>query len=291
MTASAAEPRRRPDLDVGDRITPDLTAVRLLGGGSAFEAWLAFDELTHLPVVVKVLRPDLRSNAVAREALAREVRALAEINHPVVVRGLRHDLEGERPHVVLENIDGPRLSTLVRRYGPLQPQQYLTLGIDLAAALHYLGRTGWVHLDVKPSNIIMGAPARLIDLSVARRATDAAALTTPVGTDPWMAPEQCAPREWAVPGAASDVWALGATLHTAISGTRPFPDASPENRFPQLALAPTRLDARVPAPVREVVEACLALRCEDRPQAAEIADALEPVLAAQPVGQLTYRVR
>lgn len=290
MTMTAAE-QRDSDLRVGDRITPDLEAVRLLGGGSAFEAWLAFDELTLMPVVVKVLRPALRGNATALDALAREVAALAAANHPVMVRGLRHDLTGPRPHVVLENIDGPRLSTLIRRHGPLQPQQYLHLGVDLAAALHFLGRIGWAHLDVKPSNIIMGAPARLIDLSVARPAADAAALASPVGTDAWMAPEQCAPGTAGVPGPASDVWALGATLHTAISGAHPFGPGTAGNRFPQLTSNPEPLDARVPAPVRDVVSACLAPAAADRPRAAEISTALEPVLAAQPVGQLTYKVR
>ena len=70
--------------------------------------------------------------------------------------------------MVLEHIDGPRLSSLIRRHGPLPEQQYLPLAIDIASALHYLRYVDVVHLDIKPSNIIMGAPARLIDLSVAR---------------------------------------------------------------------------------------------------------------------------
>ncbi len=107
----------------GDAITPELTAVRLLGGGSSYEAYLAFDEVTYAPVVVKVIRPKLVADESSLRGLSREVEALATVNHPVVVRGLRHDLEGGRPHVVLEQIDGPRLSTLIRRYGPLQEQQ------------------------------------------------------------------------------------------------------------------------------------------------------------------------
>ena len=63
---------------------------------------------------------------------------------------------------MLEHIDGPRLSSLIRRYGPLQEQQYLPLAIDVAAALHYFRTIGWTHLDIKPSYVIMGAPARLI---------------------------------------------------------------------------------------------------------------------------------
>ena len=125
----------------GDPITAELTAVRRLGGGSAYEAYLAFDDVTYAPVVVKVVRPDRVADEHSLRGLAREVEALATVNHPVVVRGLRHELGGTRPHVVLEQIDGPRLSTLIRRYGPLQEQQYLPLAIEVASALHYLRRT------------------------------------------------------------------------------------------------------------------------------------------------------
>jgi serine/threonine protein kinase len=135
----------------GDAITADLTALRLLGGGSAYEAYLAFDEITYAPVVVKMIRPGRVVDELSMGGLRREVEALGTVNHPVVVRGLRHDLLGARPHVVLEQIDGPRLSTLLRHHGPLPAQQYLPLAIDLASALHYLRRVGWTHLDIPSS--------------------------------------------------------------------------------------------------------------------------------------------
>ena len=160
--------------------------------------------------MVKIVRPDQVADETSLRGLRREVATLAEVNHPVVVRELRHELEGERPHVVLEHLDGPRLSSLIRRYGPLQEQQYLPLAIDIASALHYFGHVGVVHLDIKPSNIIMGAPARLIDLSVARSVDRAAARsTTSIGTDVYMAPEQCDPGSPARPArpATSGAWA------------------------------------------------------------------------------------
>ena len=131
----------------GDAIAPGLSALRRLGGGSAYEAWLCFDEVTWSPVVVKVLRPSQVDDESSRRGLRREVLALATVNHPVVVRGLRDGQAGDRPHVVLEHIDGPRLSSLVRRYGRLQEQQYLPLGIEVAAALHYMRGIDLVHLD------------------------------------------------------------------------------------------------------------------------------------------------
>ena len=275
----------------GDAITPELTAMRLLGGGSAYEAHLAFDDVTYAPVVVKVVRPAQVSDERTLRGLRREVELLRRVQHPAVVRALRAEVVGERPHVVLENLDGPRLSTLVRRYGPLEPAQYLPLGIEVASALHYLRRHEVVHLDVKPSNIIMGAPARLIDLSVARPLADAARLEYPIGTDAYMAPEQCDPPRSGTPQAASDVWGLGATLFEAVAGYRAFDDGDPrsdavEGRYPQLVDEPYAVPGNVPADVAKVVEACLAVRPEDRPTPADIADAWGAVLEQHPRGRL-----
>lgn len=279
------------DLAEGDSVTADLTALRLLGGGETYEAYLAFDEHTWSPVVVKMLRPDRVADESSLRGLRREVTALSTVNHPVVVRGLRHELAGPRPHVVLEHIDGPRLSTLVRRYGPLQEAQYLPLAIDVAASLHYLRRIEFVHLDIKPSNVIMGAPARLIDLSAARPAADAATLDHLVGTDAWMAPEQCDLDGAVRPGPASDVWGLGATLFHAIAGREPFPEGDPHataavDQFPQLAVDPGLLPDRTPHEVAKVVLAALERDPANRPLPHEIAEALEPVLAGLPRGHL-----
>ncbi|UUZ58612.1 serine/threonine-protein kinase [Nocardioides sp. B-3] len=291
--------RTTPDswhLHEGDAITTELTAVRKLGGGAAYEARLSFDEVTYAPVVVKLLRPGQLDSSSSRRGLRREVAALAAVNHPVVVRGLRHDLDGPRPHVVLEHIDGPRLSSLVRRHGPLQEQQYLPLAIDIASALHYLRHIGWTHLDIKPSNVIMGSPARLIDLSVARPAQDALELRHLIGTDAYMAPEQCDPGERA-PSAASDVWGLGATLFEAVAGRRAFADPRPRaelltERFPQLTADPAPLPAGVPGEVEKTIPAMLARDPAARPAPYEIVDALVPVLERQPRGSLAgFKVR
>jgi eukaryotic-like serine/threonine-protein kinase len=284
------------DLGEGDAITDELTAMKLLGGGNAYEAYLAFDEITYAPVVVKVVRPDQVTDESSLRGLRREVATLTGVNHPVVVRQLRHQLEGERPHVVLEHIDGPRLSSLIRRHGPLQEQQYLPLAIDIASALHYFRGHDVVHLDIKPSNIIMGAPARLIDLSVARSLAAAAGLDHVIGTDLYLAPEQADPGGAGVPGPASDIWGLGATLFHAVAGYRPFDEGDrdagcPEEQFPQLVDEPYALPDRVPDEVVKVIFAALERDPADRPLPHELADALEPVLARQPKAKLTFKVK
>lgn len=279
------------ELAEGDALTSELTALRLLGGGSVYEAYLAFDEVTWSPVVVKVVRPAQVEDSSSLRGLRREVAALEAVNHPALVRGLRAELDGPRPHVVLENLDGPRLSSLIRRHGRLEPQQYLPTAIEVAAALHYIHRVGYVHLDVKPSNIIMGAPAKLIDLSVARPLEQAVRLDHAVGTDAYMAPEQCAPPATGTPGPASDVWGLGTSLFHAVAGYRPFVDVGPDtdhprDRYPQLDDDPRPLPDGVPPTVATVLRACLERNPDDRPLPSEIAEELGPVLAGQPRGRL-----
>jgi eukaryotic-like serine/threonine-protein kinase len=267
----------------GEEIAEGIQAVRLLGGGRRYEAYLAWHEHLRALVVVKVVRPGLVAETGTLAGLRGEARHLARLAHPMLLRSFGGQLDGERPHIVLELIDGPRLSTLIRRYG-VDLEQLLPLALNLCAVLHYLAHERVVHLDVKPANIIMAGEPRLIDLSIARRMDELGALRVPVGTDAFMAPEQCDPRLFERIGPASDVWGLGATLHTALTGRRPFADDG--MRFPQLRTAPLGLPDGVPAPVADIVRACLRPDPADRPTAAEIGDRLEPIVDALPAPRL-----
>ncbi|KAA1420585.1 serine/threonine protein kinase [Mumia zhuanghuii] len=278
------------ELARGDSLTDDLIAMRLLGGGNAYEAYLCFDEVLHAPVVVKVVRPDQVDDEVTLRGLEREAQMLDELAHPAVVRKFGLDLDGPRPHLILENIDGPRLSSLVRKHGALPVQQLLPLGLELASALHYLRVRDVVHLDVKPSNVIMGSPAKLIDLSIARRTEAAQELTYVVGTDEFMAPEQADPQGYGAPGPASDVWGLGATLYLATSGYAPYAigeeDDPLEVRYPQLVSRPRPMPYFVPVEVAELVYRCMAPAPQDRPEPAEVAGLIEPLMEAMPKARL-----
>lgn len=277
----------------GEQIYPGRHALSFLGGGRRYEAYLAYDEERLIPVVVKILRPDRAAESGALQGLASEFRALMSLNHPVIARGYESVLDGDRPHITLEYLEGPRLSTLIRKYGYLPIEQMVPLAVQLSAGLHYMHRRGYVHLDVKPRNIIMGAPPRLIDLSIARTLEEAAALDTIVGTDAYMAPEQCRPHGPSEVGPAADVWGLGVVLHQALATHLPFP--SPKEcglQYPQLEYEPYELlDEGVPLRMREIVTACLRHNPADRPAPNEIATALEPLVAALPRRPVLGRLR
>ncbi|MEH3033273.1 MAG: serine/threonine-protein kinase [Aeromicrobium erythreum] len=268
----------------GDEIAPGLTAVRDLGGGSVYEAWLAFDERLHAPVVVKVVRPGHVDDPDSRAGFDREVAMLARLAHPGITRLFAYDDEAARPYLVMEHVDGPNLSRLISKHGPVPVHQLLPLALELSSVLHYLHGEGLCHLDLKPSNVIMGSPAQLIDFSVALDVDDAAALDHPVGSDEYMAPEQCRPGELGAVGPASDVWGMGATLFRAAAGFRAF-DRDP--RWAQLDDDPKPLPDFVPAPVADLVLGCLARDPQDRPTPAQVAASLEPLLAALPSARLS----
>lgn len=266
----------------GDPIAPGLTAVKLLGGGSRYEAYLAWEDRMRSLVVTKLLRPALIDDRRSLRGLAAEVEMVAALSHPVIVRGFDAELGGERPRLVLEHIEGPRLSTLVRRYGPLPADQLLPLALQLLAAVHYLAGQSFVHLDIKPSNIIMAGPPRLIDLSIARSIERAAELEDAIGTDDFMAPEQCLPKPGAV-GPAADVWGVGATLYKALVGELAFPEGDgdsddPYARWPQLREPAIPPPASMPIELTGPIMDCLRFDAAERPAAGEVADRLEPVL-------------
>jgi len=217
-----------------------------------------------------------------------EAEALERLSHPVLLRGFDAVLEGPYPHVLVEHLEGPTLRRLIRRNGALPPQQVLPLALHVAAAIHYMAAEEMVHLDIKPENIVMGIPPRLIDFSLVRTVARARRVSGWLGTRAYMPPEQCAPGELYEIGPAADVWGLGATLYHAIAGKTPFGRGSKETndpletRFPQVVEDPRPWPVRVPDDLSEAVLACLRKDPAERPTAAELAMSLEPQVAALP---------
>ena len=275
------------ELSEGDEIAQGRPVLKLLGGGNRYEAYLVWDEHMHALMVAKVVRPDQAEDESALRGLRREAEALEALAHPVILRGFDAVLEPPHPHVLVEHLEGPTLRRLIRRGGPLSSEQVLPLALNVAAALHYMAAEGWLHLDLKPDNIVMGIPPRVIDLSLARTLERAARVRDPIGTNAYMPPEQCSPNGEIGPPA--DVWGLGATLYHAVAGQRPFSkpistgdDADPEERFPQLVERARPWPVRVPAALSDAILACLRPDPAERPTASELALSLEPMVAALP---------
>jgi serine/threonine protein kinase len=236
-------------------------------------------------MVAKVLRPDLVEEEYALRGLRRELEALEALAHPVLLRVVAAHVERPYPHLLVEHLDGPTLRRLIRKSGPLPAEQARRLGLHVAAGIQHMAQKGWVHLDVKPDNLVMGSSARVIDLSLARTIERARRLTDYIGTNAYMSPEQCRPRLDVGPPA--DVWGLGATLYHALAGRPPFRrprtrdnGAALEDRYPQLEDEPYPWRRPVPEALSDAILSCLRKEPTERPTAAELASMLQALRAS-----------
>jgi len=268
----------------GEEIAPGRAVLKALGGGNRYEACLVWDDSLFALAVAKVLRPDQVEDEKALRDLGREVEVLESLAHPSLVRCFDAVLGGPHPHVLIEHLEGPSLRRLIKRDGAIALTQLLPLAAHVAGALQYMAQHGYVHLDVKPDNIIMGVPPRLIDLSIARTLERAAKTEGPIGTDPYMPPEQCEPGHGAI-GPAADSWGLGATLFHAVAGEKPFLSGSGDSgleRFPQLGEPPGKLPAQTPEALKALIGELLDPDPSLRPSCGDAVQRLEPLLAELP---------
>ncbi|MFD5794949.1 protein kinase, partial [Streptomyces diastatochromogenes] len=167
--------------------------------------------------------------------------------------------------------------------GPRRPPaaDVALLGVQLCSAVHYLHGQGLLHLDLKPSNVVVDCGhAKVLDLSVARPPGDAPA---GLGTFCYLAPEQARGGPLT---AAADVWGIGITLYEVACGDVPFDDGRAvdescegqrADRCPQLqrSAPPIASRRRLPAAVAAAVDGCLRADPASRPTVGELAAALD----------------
>ncbi len=242
------------------------------------DVYEAHDQLLNRPVAVKLFRAAPRSD---RSRFDAEVRLLAGLNHPVLVRVYDAGSEHDDAFVVLELIDGPPLSEKLKAEAPMPSEDVADLGAELADALAYIHERGVVHRDVTPSNVLCAPDgrARLVDFGIARllESPRVTATATTIGTACYMAPEQVEGRD-VTP--AADVYALGLVLLEALTGRREFVGSVHEVVAARLARDP---DTRTGVP--PVWQGLLDRMCERdpaaRPTAADVRDRLRAMLPSE----------
>jgi len=254
----------------GEAVLPGYRVVGLLAHGRRLDTYDALDEDRDCRVVVKVLREDRRHEPRLVASVLQEGRLVTSLAHPHLVRGLEV-CEVPAPAMVLETLTGATLGALVEDH-PLAVRDVAQLGLQLVAVLGYLHRRDWLHLDVKPANVVVQhGRAVLIDLSLAARPGDG---RPGAGTRGYLAPEQARGRGLS---AATDVFGLGATLHECLTGDLPFGDEATWESRRRLPLVHRRLPRRpgqlpddVPPDLARLLAACVALDPADRPPLARV---------------------
>ncbi|GLZ15516.1 hypothetical protein Acsp04_57510 [Actinomadura sp. NBRC 104425] len=243
-----------------------------LGVGEQGTVFLGRDAVGR-SVAVKLLHLRLSGEPAARARFTGALAPARRVTGPCVAEILDADVEGDRPFVVGEFVNGPSLQQLVDEEGPRAGavMERLAAGTILAVAAAH--RAGAAHHDLKPRNVLLGRDGPMVtDLGVVRALE--AVCATPTGRvsdDPaYKAPEQLSGIGI---GPAADVFAWAATLLFAASGAPPFGEGSPSEVMQRIVYDDPDLSA-LPGVLRDVVSDALAKDPGSRPEAVEILDRL-----------------
>jgi serine/threonine protein kinase len=197
----------------------------LLRQGGITSSYKGRDVITGRQVEVKLLRPALSGDPVARARFQRDADILQRLSHPQIVRvyDVLHGPEQD-PVVITEWLHGPSLQQLIADDGPMPPSQVAAVGRILAEVLNYAAGNQVVRLDLKPSTIVMADRGPVIvDLGIAIRLGEHDAAITEagqfVGTPEFMAPELLEGRD---PDPQADIYSLGLILYYCITGKVPW---------------------------------------------------------------------
>ena len=267
-----------PPVEIGDTLGDRFLLRKIIGYGATGTVFSALDTTVGQKVAIKLLHPDLHDKLTS-ERLRREVRA-SRPGHPNAVTV--YDLHEVDEHVFLsmELVEGTSLRDLLSKRRHLDPDEVVSLGKQIAAALEHLHERGIVHRDVKPGNILLtpDGTAKLCDMGLARPLEHGMTMTETemvVGTPAYMAPEQGVAAELT---SASDIYALGLTMYRCLTGTVPMTAETAVATLTrrQRERAPTVRGACPDCPrwLNRLIRRMLEPRPADRPSAAQVVRAL-----------------
>src|SRR5262249_37207952 len=238
-----------------------------VGAGGMGEVYRARDSRLHRDVAIKVLS---KAGADAARRFTGEAQAASALNHPNIVTVYDVGVHDEVPYIVSELVEAAALGSLIAR-APLPVREVLDLAAQMAEGLAAAHAAGIVHRDFKPENVMVTREGRvkILDFGLALVGTrdghatplDVTLTQTGVivGTIPYMSPEQArgAPVDY-----HTDQFSLGLTLYELLTGRRAFQkETAPQTLAAILEDEPEailKLNPRAPAPLRWVVERCLA---------------------------------
>jgi serine/threonine protein kinase/tetratricopeptide (TPR) repeat protein len=254
---------------------------RKLGAGGMGVVYAAWDERLDRRVALKQIRPEVAGDLL-RQRFRREARAVAQLDHPSIVR--IHDLL-ETPDgdwLVLQYVEGPTLAQRLRE-GPLPPEQVAALARDVLGALEAAHSAGLLHRDLKAENVVLAPSghALVLDFGLAKLyapepgappgETVPGTLGTAgvIGTYRAMSPEQA---NGLALDPRSDLFSLGVMLYEAATGTSPFQAATPIATLARVCThlqTPAReLVPAVPEPLSTLIDSLLEKDVHRRPRSA-----------------------
>ncbi|WP_177154990.1 serine/threonine-protein kinase [Glycomyces harbinensis] len=286
-------------MDLGTLVAGRYRLEDPIAAGGMGEVWRGFDTLLERPVAVKILRSTRHLPREARDRFAREAKTLASVRGPglVEVYDYGEDTSGRRAvrFIVMELIEGTSLATLIAEHGVLSVEETLRYVAATAATLAVAHRSGIVHRDIKPGNLLVEPDGRLrvVDFGISLADGDdrLTSVGDVLGTLSYISPEQLGGGQ--VRGTA-DLYSLGAVAYECLTGRPPFTADDPHGVvYQHLHAQPPPLPDSLPPAVAALVQRCLQKHPEDRwPSASALAAACRAAsTAADDTGVPTTRLR
>lgn len=215
------------ECNVAPQLLGEWFLVRPIAQGtwtSIFQATVASSHGNRPPrYAVKTLRANIADPSVARSHLSRETEVGQTVVHPHVVPILAWKLTGTQPYIVMPWLGGMSLQHLLCRSGTIAPADAIWMIRQIAEGLSATHRAGWLHADLKPSNLMVNPDGHvtIIDFGFARRFAECdRGPGEVVGTLDYMAPE------WILGqfpvGPRSDLYSLGVIFFEMLAGQRPY---------------------------------------------------------------------
>jgi eukaryotic-like serine/threonine-protein kinase len=262
-----------------------------LGQGARGRVFKARHNLMDRVVALKVVRLDESAGSRPADRFFREMKIVALLDHPNVVRAIDADEHDGWPYIVMEYLEGHDLERVYARRGPLPPDEVIEYMAQAARGLAHAHERGVIHRDVKPTNLFLldNGVVKLLDLGLGELVGAAAETANifdtdegvVVGTTDFMSPEQVKNKRI---DARTDLFSLGCTMYRLLTGTYAFPGETREDRLikrirgrhvPITDVRPGISDDLV-----RIIDRLLATRRDDRfVSAAEAADALEALIS------------
>lgn len=254
--------------------------IREIGRGGMGVVYEAEQEELGRKVAVKELPPEVACNKDSSERFRREGMAYAQLHHQAIPMVFDLCEKNDALYLITEYVDGPDLSRIMQKGGPLPPDCVAYVGWQVADALHHVHANGLVHRDIKPSNIMITSTGdvKLMDFGIVKdeSVTDLTREGMVVGSPPYMAPEVLMGGR---ADAKSDLWALGITLYELLAGDRPFKGRDTTELFTSIGRGKyeslRKAAPAVPRILGSAIERCLITRADKRfRDAGEMARAL-----------------
>jgi eukaryotic-like serine/threonine-protein kinase len=272
MIEPAHQLTREPELPAPGSVLGKYRLERTIGMGGFGAVYRARHVVLDNVVALKLMRPSvIRTRPALLRLLTEEARFAARIDHANVVRV--HDVATSNDHtyIVMEHVDGPDLSVMMKWRGALPYKMVVRILRHIVAALAAGLAENLVHRDVKPSNILLtrAGVTKLADFGLAQSssAAEITGVRGVVGTAAYMAPEQASDSKHV--DFRSDIYSLGVTAYHALTGGLPFSDHDPKQlavaHLTQPVVPPSRFIPAIPAALDALVIAMMAKRAEDRP--------------------------